>query len=46
MWQRTYQRLRDKAFDAERLAEAAFETQADRLLARINSPKRKRSFWR
>jgi hypothetical protein len=46
MWHRTYQRLRDKAFDAERLAEAAFETQADRLLARINSPKRKRSFWR
>jgi hypothetical protein len=46
MWQRTYQRLRDKAFDAERLAETAFETQADRVLARINKPPGKRSFWR
>jgi len=46
MWQKTYRRLRDKAFDAEMLAETAFETQSERLLARINSPKRKRSFWR
>jgi hypothetical protein len=46
MWQRTYERLRTKAFAAETLAEAVFETQADRLLARINKPKRKQSFWR
>jgi hypothetical protein len=46
MWQRTYERLRTKAFAAEMLAEAVFETQADRLLARINKPKRKQSFWR
>jgi hypothetical protein len=46
MWHRTYERLRDKAFDAEIVAETAIETQADRLLAQINRPKRKPSFWR
>ena len=46
MWQRTYERLRDKAFDAETLAEQAFTIEAARFLARIEKPKRKRSFWR
>jgi hypothetical protein len=31
---------------AEMIEEEAFETQAERLLARINNPKRKRTFWR
>jgi hypothetical protein len=46
MWRRTYERLHEQAFEAEMLAEEAFEIQADRLLARINNPKRTRRFWR
>ena len=38
--------LREQAIKDEMLAEEALEIQADRLLARINNPKRTRRFWR
>ncbi len=46
MRQRTYQRLRQRALEDEMRADEAFALQAERLLARIDNPKRKRSFWR
>jgi hypothetical protein len=46
MWWRTYDRLREEAFDAEMRAEDAFEIQAARLLARIKTPSAKRRSWR
>ena len=46
MWQRTYDHLREEAFDAEMRAEEAFEIQAARLLARIKTPSPKRRSWR
>jgi len=46
MWRRTYHRQCDQAFEAEMSADHHFAIQAERLLARIDNPKRKRSFWR
>ncbi len=46
MWQRTYERLREHAIEAETVANQAFTVQAERLLAGLNRPKRKRRFWR
>jgi hypothetical protein len=51
MWRRTYKRLRERIFDAEMQAEEAFTIKAERLLARLYNPKRRRShrgrsFWR
>jgi hypothetical protein len=46
MWQRTYERLREKATAADMMANAAFEAEAERLLARIDDREHKRGFWR
>jgi hypothetical protein len=46
MWRRTYHRLRGRAFEYEIRADEAFARQAERLLARIDNPRRKRSSWR
>jgi hypothetical protein len=51
MWQRTYHRLHESAFAAEMVADKAFALHAKRLLARMDSrkrrtPKSKGSSWR
>jgi hypothetical protein len=46
MWRQTYQRLREQAMEAEMAAEETFALSVGRLLARIDHPNRKRSFWR
>ena len=43
MWWRTYERLRDKCFDAEMRADEAFAVHAERLLAHIDNRRPKRS---
>ena len=45
MWRRTYERPCDKVCEAERFADEAFLTHAEKLLTRIDNPKRKRTFW-
>jgi hypothetical protein len=46
MWRRTYERLCEKAIDAEMHADEAFVLRVARLLVRINNPKRKKRSWR
>jgi len=46
MWWRTYHRQRERAFEDEMRADEAFALRAERLLARIDNPKRRRRFWR
>jgi hypothetical protein len=46
MWRQTYQQLREQAFEAKMEANEAFALSVGRLLARIDNPNRKRSFWR
>jgi hypothetical protein len=50
MWRRTYERLCRRALASEMQADEAFALHADRLLARIENPKRRRhdrrrSYW-
>jgi hypothetical protein len=46
MWRRTYERMREQAFDAEERADEALLTYVARLQAQTNNHKGKRSFWK
>lgn len=45
MWQRTYERLKEEAFEAERLADKEFRAQAAKVLNQINKKERDERFW-
>jgi hypothetical protein len=45
MWRRTYERLCERAFEAESRADEGFAVRAQRLLARVEKGKRKGNFW-
>ena len=51
MWRRTYDSLRERAFETEMLADEAFSIRTGRLQSRIDTSRRrrsnqKRSYWR
>jgi hypothetical protein len=45
MWQRTYERLHERAFETEMRAEEAMDFRLLALAGRIDLTRRKRSFW-
>jgi hypothetical protein len=45
MWQRTYDRLRERALEAELMADDAFDAWAAKLLDRTTEQNKKGSFW-